>query len=216
MAPAFTHTSSDVDESGAESGTLPLVGGFPEVIRGRPIICRADNINTDGIYPGKYTYRDDMSPAEMGAVAMENFDGEFPQLVNQGDILVAGFNFGTGSSREQAATALKAAGIAAVICGSANQTYKRNAVNNGLIVIECPSVLKAILSLLTDPSHDSLTLVSPFTAELRIDFVSSTIHMDGTDHPFPFRPFDQVCQELIAIGGLEAWVGVELERTASA
>ena len=72
---------------------------------------------------------------------MENYDPEFAKIANKGDILVGGFNFGTGSSREQAATAFKYKGIQLVIAGSFSQTYKRNAINNGFIVIEAPELV---------------------------------------------------------------------------
>ena len=81
------------------------------------------------IYPGKYTYKDDITPEEQAEVVMENYDPEFGKIVKKGDILVGGFTFGTGSSREQAATALKYRGLQLVLAGSFSQTYKRNAFN---------------------------------------------------------------------------------------
>jgi homoaconitate hydratase len=110
-------------------------------------------VNTDGIYPGKYTYEDDMTLARQGEVVMENYDPGFAALVamlrrgigeggGRGVVLVAGYNFGTGSSREQAATALKAAGIPIVVAGSFGDIFKRNAINNGLVCVECPGVVR--------------------------------------------------------------------------
>jgi len=84
-----------------------LLPGMPQVYLGRGLLCLDDNINTDGIYPGKYTYREDISPEQQAQVVMENYDTSFASKVHKGDILFTGFNFGTGSSREQAATALK-------------------------------------------------------------------------------------------------------------
>ena len=78
------------------------------------------------IYGKEYTYREGMTPEEMGAVAMRNYDPAFQAIARRGDILVGGRNFGSGSSREQAATALKHRGISLVIAGSYSQTYKRN------------------------------------------------------------------------------------------
>ena len=72
---------------------------------------------------------------------MENYDPEFKSIAKEGDLLVGGFNFGTGSSREQAATALKYKGIKLVIAGTFNETYKRNALNNGFLLIECPELV---------------------------------------------------------------------------
>ena len=80
----------------------------------------------------------------MGTKAMLNYDPRFQELARAGDILVGGYNFGSGSSREQAATALKFRGLKMVIAGSYSQTYKRNAFNNGYIVIECPQLLEEL------------------------------------------------------------------------
>ncbi|MCU0413104.1 MAG: homoaconitase [Ignavibacteriaceae bacterium] len=84
---------------------VKIIKGFKPVIEGELIFCHQDNLNTDGIYPGKYTYNDDMTPQQQAEVVMENYDPEFVKITKAGDILVGGFNFGTGSSREQAATA---------------------------------------------------------------------------------------------------------------
>ncbi|MFH2036243.1 MAG: homoaconitase, partial [Candidatus Zixiibacteriota bacterium] len=118
------------------SGVTKIINNFPEKVIGELIFCHQDNLNTDGIYPGKYTYIDDFTPEQQAGVVMENYDAEFAKIVNEGDIVVGGFNFGTGSSREQAATALKYRGIRMVLAGSFSQTYKRNAINNGFLVIE--------------------------------------------------------------------------------
>ena len=124
------------------AGDVPIVEGFPATISGNVIFCPADNLNTDGIYPGKYTYADGFTAEEQAAVVMENYDPRFGGLVEEGDILVGGFNFGTGSSREQAATALKNRGLALVLAGSFSETYKRNALNNGFLVVEAPALVR--------------------------------------------------------------------------
>ncbi|KAB2846053.1 MAG: homoaconitase, partial [Ignavibacterium sp.] len=111
--------------------SVKIIKGFKPVIEGELLFCHQDNMNTDGIYPGKYTYIDDFTPQQQAEVVMENYDTEFVKIANSGDILVGGFNFGTGSSREQAATALKYKGIQLVVAGTFNETYKRNALNNG-------------------------------------------------------------------------------------
>ncbi|MDZ7624854.1 MAG: hypothetical protein U5J96_10505 [Ignavibacteriaceae bacterium] len=120
---------------------VKIIKGFKPVIEGELIFCHQDNLNTDGIYPGKYTYNDDMTPQQQAEVVMENYDPEFGKIAKAGDILVGGFNFGTGSSREQAATALKYKGIQLVVAGTFNETYKRNALNNGYLLIECPQLV---------------------------------------------------------------------------
>jgi 3-isopropylmalate/(R)-2-methylmalate dehydratase small subunit len=92
-----------------------------------------DNVNTDVIFPGKYTYTP-LTPEEMASHALEDLDPEFARLVRPGDVIVAGRNFGCGSSREQAAICLKAAGIQAVIARSFARIFFRNAINQGLPV----------------------------------------------------------------------------------
>src|SRR5438309_3606802 len=83
-----------------------------------------------------------MAPEEMAAVTFENYDLNFNKLYQKGDVVVGGLNFGSGSSREQAATALKFFGIACVIATSFSETYKRNAFNNGFVAFECPELVE--------------------------------------------------------------------------
>lgn len=98
-----------------------------------------DDINTDVIYPGKYTYSD-LSHEEMASHALEDLDPEFASKVQPGDIVVAGSNFGCGSSREQAVTCLKYAGVGAIIAKSFARIYFRNAINQGLPIVQCGAV----------------------------------------------------------------------------
>lgn len=102
-----------------------------------------DNVNTDVIFPGKYTYtvRD---PREMAKHALEDLDGTFAAQVEPGDIVVAGRNWGCGSSREQAVTALVATGVKVLIAVSVARIYFRNAVNGGLLPVVCPLAVEAI------------------------------------------------------------------------
>ena len=94
-----------------------------------------DNVNTDVIFPGRYTYQI-MTPEEMAKHALEDLDPSFAAKVKPGDIIVAGKNFGCGSSREQAAACLKAAGVQAVVAMSFARIYFRNAINLGLPVLQ--------------------------------------------------------------------------------
>ena len=96
-----------------------------------------DDINTDVIYPGRYTYQL-LSPEEMASHSMEDLDKDFIKKVGKGDIIVAGKNFGMGSSREQAAKCLKYSGITAIIAKSFSRIYFRNAINAGLLAITLP------------------------------------------------------------------------------
>ena len=142
-----------------------------------------DDVNTDVIFPGKYTYQP-MEPAEMAQHAMEDLDPEFAKNVQPGDIIVAGKNFGCGSSREQAATCLKAAGVAAVIAPSFSRIFFRNAINSGLPVIELARGVENI------GKGD----------EVEIDFVAGIVCHDRAAYRFPALP-----PEVLAIledGGL--------------
>ncbi|HWR81860.1 MAG TPA: aconitase family protein, partial [Candidatus Deferrimicrobium sp.] len=185
--------------SGARPAAVPIIEGFPKEITGELLFCHQDNLNTDGIYPGKYTYIDDFTPAQQAQVVMENYDPEFGKLVTDGDILVGGFNFGTGSSREQAATALKYRGIRLVLAGSFNETYKRNALNNGFLAIEAPEL---VLALKKRFGTETLTVRSSLKAT--IDFSKSEARLAGSS--YPISPIGAAAQELIVADGLEKWV----------
>ncbi|MBS7657936.1 MAG: 3-isopropylmalate dehydratase small subunit [Candidatus Bathyarchaeia archaeon] len=101
------------------------------------------NIDTDVIIPYKYKART-LDPQELGMHCMEGLDPEFPRKINKGDFIVAGENFGCGSSREQAPIAIKSCGISAVIAESFARIFFRNAINVGLPVLECPNVTKEV------------------------------------------------------------------------
>ncbi|MFQ5729235.1 MAG: aconitase family protein, partial [Waddliaceae bacterium] len=200
LEPGFSLQS---EEMGApKQAATELIEGFWEKIEGELIYCRQDNLNTDGIYPGKYTYIDDFPPEEMVKVVMENYDPGFCEIVKEGDILVGGFNFGTGSSREQAATALKYRGIQMIIGGSVSQTYKRNALNNGYIVIEVPELVK---DLKAQFGEKALSIRTGWMAS--VDFRQSLI--TANDKTYKFTPMGKVAQELVLKGGLENWVKEE-------
>lgn len=97
-----------------------------------------DNVNTDVIFPGKYTYTL-KTPEEIAAHALEDLDPGFASNVRQGDLVVAGSNWGCGSSREQAVSCLVLAGVRAVVARSFSRIWYRNALNNGLLALECPA-----------------------------------------------------------------------------
>jgi len=196
-------------EAPARGGSaIRILEGFPQEIVGEILWCDADNLNTDGIYPGKYTYREDMSAEEMAAVAMENYDPAFQELAEQGDLLVSGFNFGTGSSREQAATALRDRGLRLVVAGSFSATYKRNAFNNGYLLVESPRLIAALREAMpaSAPTHRS-------GMSLKLDFGASQATVDELGS-FPISPLGPTAQELILAGGLEALVRQRLEQNS--
>ncbi len=98
-----------------------------------------DDVNTDVIFPGRYTYT--VSAAdEVAAHALEDLDAAFASGVQLGDVIVAGRNWGNGSSREQAVTALKYAGVAAILAESFARIYYRNCINQGLLPVVCPGL----------------------------------------------------------------------------
>ena len=106
-------------------------------VSGKAIIF-GDNVNTDAIIPGKYLTL--LDPAELAEHAMEGLDPDFPRRARAGAIVVAGRNFGCGSSREQAPIALKNAGVRCVLAESFARIFYRNAINIGLPVLEAPNV----------------------------------------------------------------------------
>ena len=183
----------------SKTSKVRIINNFPEKFEGQIIFCYQDNLNTDGIYPSKYTYIDDFTPQQQAQVVMENYDPEFVKIAKEGDILVGGFNFGTGSSREQAATALKYKGIRCVIAGSLNETYKRNALNNGFLIIECPQLVN---DLKKKYGTEKLTVATG--SQATIDFVNSIIHF--ANQKYVIDPVGEAAQELIVDGGLEEWV----------
>ena len=142
-----------------------------------------DDVNTDVIFAGKYTYKP-MTPAEMAVHALEDLDPTFAKTVKPGDIIVAGANFGCGSSREQAATCIKAAGVAAVIAVSFSRLFFRNAINEGLPVVELAG---------------GTTMIAK-DDKVRIDFEKGVVIHKGKEYRFPALP-----PEVLAIlndGGL--------------
>ncbi|MFQ5511952.1 MAG: homoaconitase [Candidatus Krumholzibacteriia bacterium] len=180
--------------------TVEIQEGFPGRVAGRLVFVPQDNLNTDGIYGKDYTYREGMTPEEMAKVVMENYDPGFAGKAGAGDVLVGGRNFGTGSSREQAATALKYKGIALVIAGSFSQTYLRNAYNNGFICIECPELVERLKKELRREIDDGELTVIPGDT-LDVDFANGTVALGS--EVFRFPPLGAVPQSLVIAGGIE-------------
>ena len=143
-----------------------------------------ENIDTDAIIPARYLNTSD--PGELARHCMEDADREFPDKVKPGDIIVAGKNFGCGSSREHAPIALKAAGIACVIAPSFARIFYRNAFNMGLPIFECSEAPDEI------EEGD----------EVEVDADSGTITDLTTGREMKARPIPAFMQELISDGGL--------------
>jgi homoaconitate hydratase len=186
-----------------DHGQSNVIEGFPKSVKGRLWFLDRDNLNTDGIYAGKHTYNDAMTPEQMAAVIFENYDPNLRSQLQSGDVIVGGYNFGTGSSREQAATALKFAGITCVIAASFSETYKRNAFNNGFVVFECPELVDHLRLAAT---RGGARLVG----DIEIDYQAGKLTADGKS--FDFSPLSPTAQELVVAGGAEAVVAKRLKK----
>ena len=193
------------DGPGAEK--VEILKGFPERVKGRLVFMPQNNLNTDAIYGKDYTYRDDMTKDMMAKVVMENYDPQFAARTQAGDVIVSGFNFGTGSSREQAVTCLKAKGIPLVIAASFSQTYLRNAYNNGFLCVEVPELVKRLREQFVAEVGAKEKTVIP-GAEIDIDFTSSVITWRGEKFPFP--ALGSVPQSLVIAEGVENLVAKRL------
>ncbi|MBM4311931.1 MAG: 3-isopropylmalate dehydratase small subunit [Deltaproteobacteria bacterium] len=153
-----------------------------------------DNINTDEIIPARYLSTSD--PAELARHCMEDADPDFPNKVRPGDIIVAGQNFGCGSSREHAPIALKAAGVACVIAGSFARIFYRNAFNMGLPILECPGAAAQIAE------GDTIT----------VELDSGRIMLAGTAGELTAQPIPPFMRNLIDAGGLMNYVKTKTGR----
>jgi 3-isopropylmalate dehydratase small subunit len=147
-----------------------------------------DDVNTDVIMPGKYLAM--RNPAEIAPYIMEGIDPDFARKARPGDIIVAGKNFGCGSSRETAPAGLKAFGIGAIIAPTFARIFLRNAVNIGLPVLECPRAA-------ADIQEGDLVAV---------DLGTGRITNERTGRTYAAVPFPPFMQELIAAGGLVPYV----------
>jgi homoaconitate hydratase len=186
---------------------VDILPGFPERVRGRMVFMPQDNVNTDAIYGKDYTYRDDMTPEMMARVIMENYDPQFALRTRAADVIVGGFNFGTGSSREQAVTCLKSKGIPLIIAASFSQTYLRNAYNNGFLCIEVPALVKRLREQFAGEITAKEKTIIPGES-IDIDFMTCTLVWRGESFTFP--PLGNVPQSLVIAGGAENVVAKKL------
>lgn len=197
-------TLASPSRSSAEDVSDETIPNFPSQLTGELLFCPADNLNTDGIYPGKYTYQDDIGPETMRKVVMENYDTNFASIVRPSDILIGGFNFGTGSSREQAATALLSAGIKLLIAGSFSETFKRNSINNGLLLMESPELVR---DLAGERGTAKLTDRTGWKATVSLASGKVAVSREGhEDKVYRIGGLGKSIQELWVAGGLEGWV----------
>jgi homoaconitate hydratase len=179
---------------------IEILAGFPERLAGRLVFLPQDNLDTDGIYGKDYTYRDGMTADAMARVVFENYDPGGAGRRAPPDVRRGGGAFGTGSSREQAVTALQAAQVALVVAGSYSQTYLRNAFNNGFPCVSCPDLLGRVRELLHGRIEAGEKAIVPGDL-LRVDFAAGTITF--REIAFRFPPLGQVPQSLVVAGGVE-------------
>jgi 3-isopropylmalate/(R)-2-methylmalate dehydratase small subunit len=166
-------------------------------IKGRVWVLDDDDINTDVIYPGKYTY-ELFSNEEMATHAMEDFDPEFASKVREGDVIIAGKNFGCGSSREQAVTCLKYSGVGAIVAASYARIYYRNAINQALYAIECPGASEYARSHKDEISG----------SEVILDPEKGTMTLGGQEFTFP--QMSGKAREIFDAGGLAEYTKKKL------
>ena len=148
----------------------------------------ADNVDTDVIIPARHLNTSD--PKELAAHCMEDIDAEFSAKVRAGDIIVAGKNFGCGSSREHAPIAIKGSGVSCVIATTFARIFYRNALNIGLPILECAEAAQKI------SSGDTVS----------VDLAAGTIRNETTGDVFQAEAFPPFMRELIEAGGLAAYM----------
>jgi 3-isopropylmalate/(R)-2-methylmalate dehydratase small subunit len=143
-----------------------------------------EHVNTDVLYPGRHLANPE--PEYQRAHALEDLDPDFAATVKAGDVVVAGRNFGCGSSREQAVTCLKYAGVSAVVAKSFARIYYRNCVNNGVAPLVCADAVDG-----TEAGD-----------ELTVDLAAGTIHNQSRGATFRFEPLPEFLREMLDAGGL--------------
>ena len=147
-----------------------------------------DDISTDAIIPGRYLVK--WQSSELAKHAMEGADPEFARKVQRGDVIVAGKNFGCGSSREHAPIALKAAGVSAVVAESFARIFYRNAINQGLPVLTCPDVSRGFKS----------------GDKVEIDTKKGIVRNLNTGKAFNAEPLPGFVLEILDAGGLLSYL----------
>lgn len=163
-----------------------------EVLRGKAHKY-GDNVNTDVIMPARYC--NTIDPKELAAHCLEDLDGDFVKKVRAGDFIVAGANFGCGSSREVAPIAIKAVGVAAVIAESFARIFFRNAINIGLPILEAPQAVREIKD----------------GDELEVDLSAGSIANLTSGKRYQAVPYPEFIQQLIRAGGMVNYVRQRLE-----
>ncbi|HSC02984.1 MAG TPA: 3-isopropylmalate dehydratase small subunit [Solirubrobacteraceae bacterium] len=155
------------------------------IIEGRAVVIDGDNVDTDVMYPGEFLNIED--PDKMKPYLFEGFDPALRDQLGDDAIIVTGWNFGIGSSREHVPLAMKAWGVRCVLGKSFARIFRRNCVNLGLLALACPDAVEAVHS----------------EATIRIDTDSGSIAVDG--QTFQSEPVPDLVRELQDAGGLVEW-----------
>ena len=155
-----------------------------------------DNIDTDVIIPARYLYTS--VPEELAPHCMEDIDETFANGVGKGDIIVAGSNFGCGSSREHAPIAIAGSGVSCVIAGSYARIFFRNAINIGLPILECPEAVNGI------EKNDIV----------EVDLEKGAVANKTRNKVWTASPYPAFLRELIGAGGLVPWARRQIEARA--
>jgi 3-isopropylmalate/(R)-2-methylmalate dehydratase small subunit len=152
-----------------------------------------DNVDTDVIIPARYLTTID--PMELAAHCLEDLDPDFVKNVRPGDVIVAGRNFGSGSSREHAPIAIKAAGVACVVAESFARIFYRNAINVGLPIVECEGIASGV-----EPGD-----------RIRVDVAGGVVENVARGRSHAATPLPSFMKDILDAGGLMPWVKRSLE-----
>lgn len=151
-----------------------------------------DHVDTDLIIPAQYL--NTIDPAALAAHCLESVDLDFPKVTQPGDVLVAGVNFGCGSSREHAPIAIKGCGVGAVVARSFARIFFRNAINIGLPILECPEFVE----------------VTEAGDEVSVDLAQGAVTNVTKGRTFQAEPFPEFMLEIVKAGGLVAYTRAKL------
>ncbi len=162
------------------------------IIEGRAVVIAGDDVDTDVMYPGRYLNVDD--PEKMKPYLFEGYDPALRDQLGDDAIIVTGSNFGIGSSREHVPQAIRAWGVLCVVGKSFGRIFRRNCVNLGLPVLECPEAVEAARS----------------GSRIRIDTESGEVEVDA--ETFQAAPIDPFVVELLGSGGLVPWAQERLSE----
>jgi 3-isopropylmalate/(R)-2-methylmalate dehydratase small subunit len=169
---------------------------LPTNLKGFAHVYERAHINTDEIIPARYLNVHE--EAELAKHAMEDIDADFVKRVKPGDFVIAGDDFGCGSSREHAVWALRGAGIKVVIARSYARIFFRNAINNGFLAIECPEALETV-------KHGD---------EVEIDLAAGRLRNLTSGKEVNFTPLSDFARELLEDGGLLPHIQKKAKATA--